>query len=84
MKPSTVLRKAARLIECGMEDFGCNAISNSDAGIDDCIVAHQYFKLLAPNDWRCEWFGDCMRPANQKHRAFALDLAAAIAESEGS
>lgn len=99
LKPSAILREAARLVESGEELGGCSAIKVATDRLwrglragGYTYVAHsawlaaaadKYFNLLCPED-------GCMFsywwPERLKHgpRIVGLCLAAAIAKSEGN
>lgn len=95
MKPSEILKLAARIVERGEKDCGCDAIGWAASG----RVGHyppdnvmEFFLHLYPQDggsYYCEtWWGSFRNrthrsPANRNARIIGLCLAAAIAESEG-
>lgn len=86
MKPSVVLMKAAKLIECGSQRLSCLAIDEasrtSAKGYADAKLI--FSELFEPPSRRgLVWFGQSKDPRNQDRRVIALCLAAAIAESEG-
>lgn len=87
MKPSQILREAARRIDAGEDPCGCWAIDGAYG--DDKHHAHkwrakEFFHLIAPHaNTIGVWFGGTWSPINQSRRVIALCLAAAIAESEG-
>lgn len=93
MKPSEVLRRAARIAEevpyrgSGLNEnrCGCGAIMDVCHGIL-YEIASEYFNLCRPSEYAGgAWFGDYAFENKQgkAHRVLALCLAAAIAESEG-
>lgn len=94
MKPSEILREAARIAsdvpftECGLPDqnrCGCGAILDA-AGMESDSQANVYFELFRPNHLVAGgWFGsfDLAAVQAKEHRILALCLAAAIAESDG-
>lgn len=87
MKASEVLRKAARLVAEGREDYGCCAITEAigyyDAHQDARILARDYFSIFKPDNSSVFWFG---RPTskNRHRRVMALLFAAELAKDGGN
>lgn len=93
MKPSKILREAAKHIEkeqCLDQLCGCDVIQRKCKSYQQVIDTHKYFSMVAPK--RKEpfrsWWGKIsnesyQRPSNVNARIIGLCLAAAIAESEG-
>lgn len=86
MKPSQILREAARRVDACKCPYGCWAIDEAygeDKHHVQKLHAKGFFHLTAPHFSFGVWFGDTWTQANQNRRVIALCLAAAIAESEG-
>lgn len=97
MKPSAILRGAAKLIEDGECSEGCWAITSVGqrlgAKVSDIDKAHGAFDAVKPpsfNGGYDTWWGSVYDnprtnslPRNMNARIVGLCLAAAIAESEG-
>lgn len=88
MKPSEILRVAARRVERHHTFAGCLAINGVRAPVALIAAAHEYFQRVAPSDFtrRDFWWGSDYTfadPPAMGARIVGLCLAAAIAESEG-
>jgi hypothetical protein len=88
MKPSEILREAARRVESGLNGYCCDAINQivRCRGIADtdkeALLSHTYFKMVGPEVISFSWFGEPYEKGPHNRRVVALCLAAAIAESE--
>lgn len=91
MKPSEILRKAARTVEREPMELGCCAILAIQpfAASEEESDAFHWFDLIKPlrprgaeDPWWGGW-GTYPEPRNHNARIIGLCLAAAIAESEG-
>ena len=94
MKPSEILRKAAKIahdIPAWGDEWRCGCGAIDDAALKSDWSLHDkcmdYFLLFKPDNNISRWFGTYCRfdvdglPAKE-HRVIALCMAAAIAESE--
>jgi hypothetical protein len=83
MKPSEILREAARRIERGVNIYGCCAIAEVSSwdDLDEGSPVVSYFSLVRPHRSPTGiWWSTEERDGA---RILGLCLAAAIAESEG-
>lgn len=83
MKPSQILREAARLVERGKYSGGCAAILWARVPYEDRGAAREYFHLLRPSKSSDSGYWWDFDPQGKSARIIGLCLAAAIAESEG-
>lgn len=97
MKPSEILKQAARRVELLQTTCGCDSIRmvvNGSLAVGSAIPPEsvmQFFRLVGPRNasagktwwgrWRGGWYS--CTPADRDARIIGLCLAAAIAESEG-